>query len=335
MEIEEGELILGRSRSCNVTLRDPTTSRHHVMLQVFDGEVAVKDLQSSNGTFVNGYKLSGRKVLEDGDRVTVGETDIVVRITEIAEEGAAEGPSTTVLLRICPSCGFELPAAAAFCPGCGRQLEGLVNAPGGMPSAITLAPDAPTAPVTERPKEPPRLPPPVPGPPTSDTASPAFGDQDLGAARSEALTRHRPPSRAAAEKPEFPPPAGFWLRLLAAVIDGGLVSLASLIVTLPFGGPMREAGSIAWLASSALLGFLVPVIGWSRWGTTPGKALFGLVVCSVEGRIGTSVPQAVLRWLSYLVSLVLFGIGFLMIGLTTAKRGIHDYLANTYVGRRR
>lgn len=68
---------IGREPSCDVRLDDdPAVSRHHAMIYTQDGEVVLRDVGSSNGTFVNGERIS-EKVLHDGDTVQVGESWIL------------------------------------------------------------------------------------------------------------------------------------------------------------------------------------------------------------------------------------------------------------------
>lgn len=116
--------------------------------------------------------------------------------------------------------------------------------------------------------------------------------------------------------------------LLDFVWMGGVIFALSLVAR----------GAAAQLALSVViagLGVLVPVVGWARWGATPGKAILGLSVCTLDGTAGIGLGRAIVRWLGYLLSLLVAGIGFLMVGLTAEKRGLHDHLAGTYVGRRR
>jgi len=312
LEIGEGELIIGRSRSCNITLRDPTASRHHVMLLVGDGHVVAKDLQSSNGFFVNGQRLDGERQIGDGDCITIGETDLVLRLLPPDPSGIRAAAPT-----VCGECGDELPSGATFCPACGSRVArsfstAVVGAENGVSS------DDRTAPVISRPVAPPS------SPARSRSGSMPLADMEL------AGTGVSTPRRASS--PAFLPPAGFWIRALAALIDGAAIWLASLLISLPFGGPMQELGSLTVAIAAAFLGAVVPIVGWTRWGTTPGKAALRLVVCTTEGEIGLTLPQSLLRWLGYFPSAILLGIGFLMAGLTTSKRALHDLLAGTYVG---
>lgn len=74
-ELVEGETLAGRSRSCQLVLKDPSVSRSHALIRKQGDEVLLRDLSSSNGTFVNGEQVEGERVLRVGDRVTLGETD--------------------------------------------------------------------------------------------------------------------------------------------------------------------------------------------------------------------------------------------------------------------
>jgi len=73
-----GRIVVGRSRECDVRVDDGNVSRRHFEL-VQDGPTAwsVADLGSTNGTEVNGRRVSGRKKIDDGDRITIGGTELV------------------------------------------------------------------------------------------------------------------------------------------------------------------------------------------------------------------------------------------------------------------
>ncbi len=74
--------ILGRDDFADIILDDPGISRRHSEIRVTnDGPrlvTSIRDLDSTNGTFVNGERISGTR-LEDGDRVTVGRTNLTFR----------------------------------------------------------------------------------------------------------------------------------------------------------------------------------------------------------------------------------------------------------------
>jgi pSer/pThr/pTyr-binding forkhead associated (FHA) protein len=69
---------LGRAREAEIFLRDPEVSRRHARLEAQNGVVYLEDLQSSNGTFLNGRRVSEAIEIRDGDEIDVGSTRLVV-----------------------------------------------------------------------------------------------------------------------------------------------------------------------------------------------------------------------------------------------------------------
>jgi ABC-type multidrug transport system ATPase subunit len=70
----EGRFVIGRSHAADFPLDDPTVSRQHCALIITSNAVQVEDLASSTGTFVNGSRLLGCMRINNGDRITVGNT---------------------------------------------------------------------------------------------------------------------------------------------------------------------------------------------------------------------------------------------------------------------
>ena len=66
-------VLIGTSEVCNVRLRDPEVSRRHASVEVSHGDLRLRDLNSTNGTRVNGANVRERK-LADGDEVVIGTT---------------------------------------------------------------------------------------------------------------------------------------------------------------------------------------------------------------------------------------------------------------------
>ena len=66
-------VVVGRLPECTIVLEDPNVSRRHAEIRRQDGDVAVVDLRSTNGTRVNGLPVRER-VLADGDEISVGTT---------------------------------------------------------------------------------------------------------------------------------------------------------------------------------------------------------------------------------------------------------------------
>lgn len=67
------EYVLGRDRECDIVLDDLLSSRRHARLAVGE-EVAITDLESRNGTFVDDVRIAGETPLAHGSRVRVGTT---------------------------------------------------------------------------------------------------------------------------------------------------------------------------------------------------------------------------------------------------------------------
>ena len=65
---------VGRSRSNYVQISDPLVSTKHLSVTVSGNTCVVNDLDSSNGTFINGDRLVGARVLNDGDEILLGKT---------------------------------------------------------------------------------------------------------------------------------------------------------------------------------------------------------------------------------------------------------------------
>lgn len=82
----EGETTLGRSRGCGIVLADPCISRVHALVAVRSGRVYVQDLRSSNGTFVEGERISGEREITEGDRISIGNYDLVLHLGSPPEE---------------------------------------------------------------------------------------------------------------------------------------------------------------------------------------------------------------------------------------------------------
>jgi Protein of unknown function (DUF3662)/FHA domain len=75
VNITNGVVTIGRLPDCTITLNDPNISRRHA--EVHPGEpIVVVDLGSTNGTKVNGLRISGRQVLADGDIISLGGTHL-------------------------------------------------------------------------------------------------------------------------------------------------------------------------------------------------------------------------------------------------------------------
>jgi uncharacterized RDD family membrane protein YckC len=145
--------------------------------------------------------------------------------------------------------------------------------------------------------------------------------------------------------------AGFWRRLGAGIVDALVLSslfvilgtFAALVLRHPLprlsqlgpdyvvdmavnGGALAQAG----LAMLAILAFLYFVLFTALRGQTLGKHFMGVRVIDAYGQ-RPSLWRSILRALAYAPSLLLLSLGFLWIGFDREKRGLHDFIADTYV----
>ncbi|MGA2447104.1 MAG: FHA domain-containing protein [Polyangiaceae bacterium] len=81
LELAPGELIVGRSASCKLSLDDPLVSRRHAVFLVTSDGVSIDDLASRNGVLVNGERITGPTALAVGDRVLIGGQELILRAT--------------------------------------------------------------------------------------------------------------------------------------------------------------------------------------------------------------------------------------------------------------
>src|SRR5919197_5972592 len=78
IEVTE-ELVVGRENA-DVTLEDEEVSRRHLAVRPHDDGVELEDLGSTNGTFVDGARLSASVVISETARVMLGETEIEIEV---------------------------------------------------------------------------------------------------------------------------------------------------------------------------------------------------------------------------------------------------------------
>ena len=142
-------------------------------------------------------------------------------------------------------------------------------------------------------------------------------------------------------------PGGFWVRFLAYVIDGLIVTFAFILIwTTLLGQPFSDFTEPLELSEdyeyssqafsrdglNTLLALVYDTALITIWATTVGKRLFRLYVVRTDGsRVGPG--RALARHLASLLSMLILGIGFLMIAFRQDKRGLHDLICDTVVIR--
>jgi len=148
------------------------------------------------------------------------------------------------------------------------------------------------------------------------------------------------------DKTPVPPPScdspgtgiayvGFWRRLGAAIADLVIAAIVAAIVNQvlvqqKFPSPLLLT---ALITGGFYLLLYSPLFLSSSYRATPGKILFGMVVVYDNGK-QLSFSRALIRELGKYLSLLTLGLGFILIGFTRKKQGLHDLLALTVVVHR-
>ena len=131
--------------------------------------------------------------------------------------------------------------------------------------------------------------------------------------------------------PEQPRYAGFWIRLLAYIIDAVVLGVITfpLIQVLTSMGIAGDSTNVLGIAISWMY---FAVFESSEWMASPGKKVLGLIVTDDQG-MRLSVGRATRRYFAKIMSALLLGIGFFMIAFTARKQGLHDKIFHTLVLR--
>jgi predicted Zn finger-like uncharacterized protein len=140
--------------------------------------------------------------------------------------------------------------------------------------------------------------------------------------------------------PQELPKAGFWIRVVAWVLDTIIVLIiqAGLELLLNFSlgmvniSDVENSGlsTVFWLfALTIRFGYAVFFVGYC--GQTLGKMAVRIKVVRTEGSQLTYGRAAVREVLGKIISALLLGIGYLMVAFDHQKQGLHDKIADTYV----
>ena len=141
---------------------------------------------------------------------------------------------------------------------------------------------------------------------------------------------------------------GFWIRLLARIIDGILVGIVSSVIQFMAAaglginfsslgsGNQEQAAVLAILGLVYLIGIAInlayEVYFLVNRGATPGKMMLNLKVTRSDGGPITT-GRAVGRFFANILSGMTFGIGYIIAGFDDQKRALHDHLCDTRVIR--
>lgn len=147
--------------------------------------------------------------------------------------------------------------------------------------------------------------------------------------------------------------AGFWRRWLGAVIDLSIIVPVSLLLGWLAGAMSgihlpqsrhrgidfwldlflaNDPAFVGWLGLAIVVACIYLMVFQTTMGRTLGMRATKTRIIDVYGDPPTSV-RAAIRTGGYLAGLATLGLGFLWVGFDSEKRGVHDWLAGTYVIR--
>jgi predicted component of type VI protein secretion system len=206
MEGREQTLSAGSTigrEGCDVNLMDPEVSRRHATIRDQGGSLGIEDLGSTNGTFVNGTRISSVTVLNDGDEVRLGNTVWSIR-------GAGGAGATTV---------GQVQSAAPQVTAA-RSIPSDIEVPSAPPAAAPAAPEPQPTTAQQVPAAAAAAAPAAPAPPTPPAQQPATpaapsaapvgrrGDVEAPPEVAPSAIRRVLPPPAPGAAPVFQPPGG-------------------------------------------------------------------------------------------------------------------------------
>ncbi|MGE5346631.1 MAG: FHA domain-containing protein [Acidithiobacillales bacterium] len=369
VELKDGEATFGRSRTSTIRLDHESVSRSHALLTLHRGGVTIRDLNSSNGTWVGGRRITGETSLADGTRVQLGAAVVELKIVSpsVPSERTALLDSTT-----------QPPAASLSRSGGSETPEEAPPPPAAPPASVTQVPftasnlfsdvdrqaretageaaihedllgaaerrepeAAPSPPVPEVPPPP---------PPSAAEVSLAIGGPVPPRAGPRPRTVER---RGMVPSPDLSKSGGVPRRFAALLVDGVIVSAMDVLLFTPaflilYFRPSLQPSSAAadpLLGGIGLLCFALAFVAnvlytaglWALRGRTPGKALLGLEVVRQGGRSGGGIGwnAALLRFLVMALGALPLGFGWWMAAFRKDGRALHDIAAGTWVVRKR
>jgi hypothetical protein len=128
-----GSAIIGRSANAQIMLNDHLASRQHAEFRAQGNTLIVTDLNSVNGTYVNGVRIATSRTLRPGDQITIGNTALWIRWVPdqaIAPPAPVPGPivqqpfvpAQSAKFMYCPNCYAQVAEGAEICSNCGFGL---------------------------------------------------------------------------------------------------------------------------------------------------------------------------------------------------------------------
>jgi pSer/pThr/pTyr-binding forkhead associated (FHA) protein len=170
------QFVIGRDEGCNLRPASPAISKTHCAVYYKDGQPHVRDMGSTNGTFLNDAQVEGEMPIATGDKIRVGPLDFTVKLV-----GSRAGtPPVSGAVKATPGAGSSTAVrpVAPVAPSAGAaKSSGGVKPLAGTPGAAAAPAKSPSAnavpSATSKPTK--------PTPPPSKPVAKSDGDDDAAA----------------------------------------------------------------------------------------------------------------------------------------------------------
>jgi uncharacterized RDD family membrane protein YckC len=235
----------------------------------------------------------------------------------------------------CAKCGSRNIEQAQFCQGCGRTIKHKVQETGFQQyTPTTIRPEKPYQDTTKET---------VPQQSVERKITPGSTlVKKIGSGVTIARKAKNRANQTTSLEIQY---ADFSERLLAAIIDGLLVIIVPfpVVIVSSWIGQSLAGGEdwglitgfcVGWIFVLALAWVYYAIMESSSQQATLGKIVMGIIVTNREQQ-RISFGRASKRYIGKIISLVILGIGFIMIARTEKKQGLHDMIAGSFVLEKR
>ncbi|GAA0413962.1 MAG: RDD family protein [Bacillota bacterium] len=134
-------------------------------------------------------------------------------------------------------------------------------------------------------------------------------------------------------------PAGFWIRVLASLLDSLLISVLAAMIAAMINDQdfvffysqteIDPSTSDTWASIIYIIVFII-IFTATKWKGSPGKIICNIQVVNTN-MTQISIWKSIGRYLSYFVSALTLFIGYLLAGWNEEKKALHDMICQTRV----
>lgn len=144
------KFLVGREEDCHLRPNSELVSRHHCVFTVDDYTLRMRDLGSTNGTFVNGTRTTGQVILNDGDEVRIGKLTFTVSLKEMAQVQSSVAAPADAVVAAAPAVEEAIPETAVAGEDAGQAtmteipvLPAVAAAQAQTPAQVPMMPQMP------------------------------------------------------------------------------------------------------------------------------------------------------------------------------------------------